>query len=88
LREPLLAAARQAPAGVIVLLTDGQVANEDEILTAVLAERRAARVYAFGIGTNVSDALLRGLARRTGGAMEMIHPGERIDDKVVAQFVS
>src|SRR5262249_12630647 len=26
------------------------------------------------------------LAKRTGGALEMIHPGERIDEKVVAQF--
>ena len=32
----------------------------------------------FGIGTNVSDALLRDLARETGGAVEFIHPGERI----------
>ncbi len=83
---PLLEATRQSPAGVIVLLTDGQVGNEEEILSAVLRERGAARFYAFGIGTNVSDALLRGLARKTGGAVEMIHPGERIDDKVIAQF--
>jgi Ca-activated chloride channel homolog len=83
---PLLEATRQAPGGVIVLLTDGQVGNEEEILSAVLAQRGAARFYAFGIGTNVSDVLLRGLARKTGGAVEAIHPGERIDDKVIAQF--
>ncbi len=83
---PLLEATRQAPGGVIVLLTDGQVGNEEEILSAVLAQRGKARFYAFGIGTNVSDVLLRGLAKKTGGAVEMIHPGERIDDKVVAQF--
>ena len=34
----------------------------------------------------MSDVLLRDLARRTGGAVEFIHPGERIDEKVVAQF--
>lgn len=87
---PLLAAVQQAPRGVIVLLTDGQVGNEDQILADVLAARGAApgaaRIYAFGIGTNVSDALLGALARRSGGALEMIHPGERIDEKVVAQF--
>jgi Ca-activated chloride channel family protein len=43
-------------------------------------------VYSFGIGTNVSDALLKDMARQTGGAVEFIHPGERIDDTVVAQF--
>ncbi len=84
--EPLLAAVGMAPDGVVVLLTDGQVGNEDEILSGVLAARKGCRVYSFGIGTNVSDQLLRDLARRTGGAMELIHPGERIDEKVVAQF--
>ena len=86
---PLTEAVKSAPDGVVVLLTDGQVGNEAEILKAVLAargNRGSARLYSFGIGTNVSDALLRDLARQTGGAVEFIHPGERIDDKVVAQF--
>ena len=86
LLEPLVAAMKAAPDGVVVLLTDGQVGNETEILEAVLSARRAGRVFSFGIGTNVSDVLLRDLARRTDGAVEFIHPGERIDDKVVAQF--
>lgn len=84
--EPLVQAMGLAPSGIIVLLTDGQVGNEDEIQEQLLAKRVAARVYSFGIGTNVSDALLVGLAEKTGGAVEMIHPGERVDDKVVAQF--
>lgn len=86
LLEPLVRATALAPDGVIVLLTDGQVANEDEIARAVLARCGTARIYSFGIGSNVSDALLLTLAEKTGGAAEMIHPGERIDDKVVAQF--
>ncbi|NOK34732.1 VWA domain-containing protein [Corallococcus exercitus] len=86
LLEPMVAAMKAAPDGVVVLLTDGQVGNESEILNAVLAARGAGRVFSFGIGTNVSDVLLRELARRTDGAVEFIHPGERIDEKVVAQF--
>ncbi|NNB88117.1 VWA domain-containing protein [Corallococcus exiguus] len=86
LLEPMVTAMKAAPDGVVVLLTDGQVGNENEILEAVLAARGAGRVFSFGIGTNVSDALLRDLARRTDGAVEFIHPGERIDEKVVAQF--
>jgi Ca-activated chloride channel family protein len=87
--EPLvLATAMAGSGGVVMLLTDGEVGNEDEILQAVLKRRgeSKARVYSFGIGTNVSDALLRDLARETGAAVEFIHPGERIDEKVVAQF--
>lgn len=86
LLEPLVRAVDLAPNGVIVLLTDGQFGNESEIQQQLMARRAKARVYSFGIGTNVSDALLVGLADSTGGAVEMIHPGERIDDKVVAQF--
>lgn len=84
--QPLLEAARLAPDGVVVLLTDGEVGNEAEIASAFLGARKTARVYSFGIGTNVSDALLVELAERTGGEVERIHPGERVDDKVVAQF--
>jgi Ca-activated chloride channel family protein len=83
---PMLEAARMAPDGLVVLLTDGEVANEDQIVDAFMAARGTARVYSFGIGENVSDALLRELADRTGGAVQLIHPGERIDEKVTAQF--
>ncbi len=71
---------------VIVLLTDGQVGNEQQIVDEISKQAAGARVYTFGIGTNVSDHLLRELAKRTKGAMELIHPGERIDEKVTAQF--
>jgi Ca-activated chloride channel family protein len=85
---PLLWATKAVPDGVLVLLTDAEVGNEDEIHRAIAEARGAARtrIYSFGIGTNVNDALLRELARTTGGAVELIHPGERIDEKVVGQF--
>jgi Ca-activated chloride channel family protein len=83
---PVLAALDQAPDGIVVLLTDGQVTNEDEILAQAMRRRGRARIYTFGIGSAVSDALLGELARRTGGAMEHIHPGERLDQKVLTQF--
>ncbi|HEU4533370.1 MAG TPA: VWA domain-containing protein, partial [Polyangiaceae bacterium] len=85
LLAPLVEGLTLAPDGVLVLLTDGQVGNEAQILKAALNARAGARVYSFGIGTNVSDALLKDMARQTEGAVEFIHPGERIDDKVVAQ---
>jgi Ca-activated chloride channel homolog len=88
--SPLLAASKLLSGvkrdRIIVLLTDGQVGNEAQILTEMGKEPPGTRVYTFGIGTNVSDWLLRELARRTKGAVELIHPGERIDEKVTAQF--
>ncbi|XXY47440.1 VIT domain-containing protein [Sorangium sp. So ce269] len=71
---------------VVVLLTDGQVANEAQIVDEVAGLGKGVRIYTFGIGTNVSDLLVSDLARRTQGAAELIHPGERIDEKVTAQF--
>ncbi len=82
---PLIQALDSSP-DVVMLLTDGQVGNESEILARAERARGRARVYSFGIGTNVSDVVLRDLARRTSGGVEFIHPGERIDEKVVAQF--
>ncbi|WP_438042915.1 VIT and vWA domain-containing protein [Sorangium sp. So ce128] len=71
---------------VVVLLTDGQVSNEAQIVDRVVQRGKGVRIYSFGIGTNVSDVLVSDLARRTEGAAEFIHPGERIDEKVTAQF--
>ncbi|MGK3965261.1 VIT domain-containing protein [Sorangium sp. So ce118] len=71
---------------VVVLLTDGQVSNEAQIVDEVAGLGKGVRIYTFGIGTNVSDLLVSDLARRTQGAAEFIHPGERIDEKVTAQF--
>jgi Ca-activated chloride channel family protein len=89
--EPLCAAMELLAASegrdrVAVLLTDGQVGNEAEIVAKVCEKAKRTRIYTFGIGTSVSDLLLRDLARRTRGAAEFIHPGERIDEKVTAQF--
>lgn len=86
LLEPLVTGATQAGNGLLVVLTDGEVGNEAEILRAFLGLTTRPRVYSFGIGTNVSDALLKDLSRHSSGALEMIYPGERIEDKVLAQL--
>lgn len=86
LLEPLVEAVRAAGDGVVVLLTDGQVGNDREILARALEERRRCRVYSFGIGTAVSEALLSELATATGGAVERIYPGQPIDERVVSVF--
>lgn len=67
----------------LVVLTDGQVSNEDEVIA--LAQRHAgkARIFAFGIGAGASEYLVRGLSRASRGAAEMIFPGERIEPKVL-----
>jgi Ca-activated chloride channel family protein len=70
----------------VLVLTDGQVANEAQILALARAHSEEARIFAFGIGAGASQYLVRGLARASRGAAEMIFPGERIEPKVMRMF--
>src|SRR5215218_8108145 len=60
--------------------------NTDAVLELVRGHAATARVFAFGIGASPSRHLVNGLARAGGGAAEFIHPGERIEPKIVRQF--
>ena len=70
----------------IVVLTDGEVTNTDAVLELVKQHAAQARVFTFGIGAGSSHHLVNGLARAGRGSAEFIHPGERIEPKVVRQF--
>ena len=80
-REPAAGLARQ-----VVVLTDGEVTNEAALVE--LAEKHAShtRIFTFGIGYGASESLIRSLARVTKGEAEFIHPGERIEPKLLRQF--
>ena len=70
----------------VLLLTDGEVGNEDEVIA--LASRHAdnATIFTLGIGYGASDELVRGLARASGGWAEFVHPNERVEPKVMRQM--
>ena len=70
----------------VVVLTDGEVTNTDAVIALATQHAARARVFTFGIGMGASHHLVRGLARAGGGSAEFIHPGERIERKVVRQF--
>ncbi len=70
----------------VLLLTDGQVSNESEVIELARANADKVRIFAFGIGAGVSEHLVREVARATRGEVEMIAPGERIEPKVLRQF--
>jgi Ca-activated chloride channel family protein len=70
----------------VVILTDGQVTNTDAVLALVAAHVADARVFTFGIGAGASQHLVKAIARASGGSAEFIHPGERIEPKVVRQL--
>jgi Ca-activated chloride channel family protein len=70
----------------VLLLTDGQVSNEDEVLALARQHAEGARIFSFGIGAGASEHLVKGAARASRGAAEMIFPGERIEPKVLRTF--
>jgi Ca-activated chloride channel family protein len=80
-REPAAGLGRQ-----IVLLTDGEVSNEAAVVELARNHRAHTRIFTFGIGHGASEHLVRAVARVTLAEAEFIHPGERIEPKVLRQF--
>jgi Ca-activated chloride channel family protein len=70
----------------LLVLTDGELSNEAEVIDLCSGYAATARVFAFGIGAGVSEHLVRGMARAAHGAAEFIYPGERMEPKVLRMF--
>lgn len=82
IREAL---AGERPAGrlrTVLLITDGQAGNEEELVAAVAHRREGARFFTLGIDTAVNAALLETLARVGGGACTLCTPADDIESVV------
>ncbi|MBA3462565.1 MAG: VWA domain-containing protein, partial [Deltaproteobacteria bacterium] len=85
LAEPLRRAAQMLAGGtddrerVIVLVTDGQVGNEDHILRELAPNLRNVRMFTLGIDQAVNAAFLKRLAAAGGGLCELVESEDRLD---------
>lgn len=64
---------------ILVLVTDGQVGNEDQLLHGLAGDLRRVRMYAVGIDQAVNNGLLGRLARLGGGSCELVESEDRLD---------
>jgi Ca-activated chloride channel family protein len=66
---------------VLVLVTDGQVGNEDQVLGLLGARVKGIRIFTLGIDQAVNEGFLRRLAERGagGGSCELVESNERLD---------
>ncbi|MHB9030287.1 MAG: VIT and vWA domain-containing protein [Candidatus Latescibacterota bacterium] len=68
----------------ILLITDGEVWNSDEIIRE--AKESGHRIFTVGVGSSVSEAFVRELAESTGGACELVSPREGMAEGIVRHF--
>ncbi|HVY61424.1 MAG TPA: VWA domain-containing protein, partial [Planctomycetota bacterium] len=69
---------------VVVLLTDGQVADESRVLKRIQAEVGDARVFTVGIDTAVNEGFLRRLASLGGGTCTLVQPGAALEEALAS----
>ena len=65
---------------VLVLITDGQVGNEDQILAGLVPRLRGARVHTVGIDRAVNAGFLGRLADAGRGRFELVESEDRLDE--------
>jgi Ca-activated chloride channel family protein len=64
---------------IVVLVTDGQVGNEDQILKQIGKQAKQVRIFTLGIDRAVNEAFLKRLADLGGGAYTHVESEERLD---------
>ncbi len=87
--DPVLLPALQAAAGllsdprrqsILVVITAGQVGNEDQIAAEFRLRAAAVRVHAIGVGATVNAGLLRQLANPGRGQVLLAESEDALDD--------
>ncbi|BCJ30629.1 VIT domain-containing protein [Actinocatenispora sera] len=84
LTEALSLLAESGRDRVLVLVTDGQVGNEDQIVAASADRFAGVRVHTVGIDRAVNAGFLGRLATLGGGRCELVESMDRLDEAMTA----
>jgi len=68
----------------VLLITDGEVWAIDSILEEAI--HAGHRIFTIGVGSAVSERLVRILAEKTAGACELVAPNEEMAARIVRHF--
>lgn len=79
-KPAVMPAAESARERVLVLVTDGQVGNEDQILSELTGALVGVRVHTVGIDRAVNAGFLGRLAAVGGGRCELVESEDRLDE--------
>lgn len=79
-RAAALLGATEGRDRVLMLVTDGQIGNEDQILRELSSRLVGVRVHTVGIDRLVNEAFLQRLAGLTGGRCELVESEDRLDE--------
>ena len=74
----------EGPGSDLLLITDGEVWDVEPILQTAASSQH--RIFTVGVGSAVSEAFVLSLASRTGGACELVTPGEHMAERIVRHF--
>lgn len=69
----------------VLLITDGQVTGWQKVATE--AKKSGQRVFTVGVGSAVTEAAVRGIAERSGGACELVSPREDMAGRIYRHFL-
>ncbi|MFN8611394.1 MAG: VIT domain-containing protein [Vulcanimicrobiota bacterium] len=67
----------------LILITDGQVGNESEVLRWIQQNAQGIRIFTVGIDTAVNVSLLERIAQVSGGHFTLVNSQEQLDEEML-----
>ena len=67
----------------LILITDGQVGNESEVLRWIQQNAQGIRIFTVGIDTAVNVSLLERIAQVSGGHFTLVESEEQLDKEMI-----
>ena len=71
------------PDPYLILITDGQVGNESEVLRWIQQNARGIRIFTVGIDSAVNVSLLERIAQVSGGHFTLVNSEEQLDQEMI-----